>query len=85
MTGQKKRMSNMEKKICPKCGGKLVKVENMFYLRKFGSMPGMFCKPCNALYNSNEFEEALKKRAKDFGVTVEELKRAKETYDRIKM
>lgn len=51
-----------EPTACPKCGGELEKREGMFFLHEVGSMPGLVCVPCNALWDSNEWIAALKAR-----------------------
>lgn len=53
------------------CGEVLIKKQNMFYLGEFGMMPGLVCEKCNALYNSEEFLQALKKRMKVAGAEKE--------------
>ena len=55
-----------EKTDCPKCGKKLEKRPNQFFLREAGLMPGLICESCNALYESREWIEALVKRTKEY-------------------
>lgn len=47
---------------CPKCKAPLKEKPNMFYLHEAGMMPGLVCEPCNALFNSKEFEAAIQAR-----------------------
>ena len=49
---------------CPKCGEPMQKRGGCFFLREAGSMPGLICTPCNALWASKEWNTALKARAK---------------------
>ena len=55
-------MEFKDTEICPKCGDLLVKQEGMFFLEEAGSMPGMICEKCNALYESKEWLAALSVR-----------------------
>lgn len=49
-------------KECMHCGQPLIKMPDCFFLKEVGLMPGMVCKPCNALYESKEWREAVQKR-----------------------
>ena len=49
-------------KECRYCHRPLVKMPDCFALREVGVMPGMVCQPCNVLYESKEWLEALQKR-----------------------
>jgi hypothetical protein len=49
-------------KECKYCHRPLVKIPDCFALVEVGLMPGMVCKPCNALYESKEWLEALQRK-----------------------
>lgn len=49
---------------CPKCGYPMEEQPGAFFLHEAGLMPGIVCTPCNALYNSQQFVQAIKARTR---------------------
>ena len=37
-------------RFCPKCGGRLENIPDMYALRDGSTFPGSVCKPCNSLW-----------------------------------